>query len=225
MLALQRSAKKGMGPCRRRPAGVVRAEKPQRVEGEAGGFQRAQDLHRRIPRLGSEDGLAGLMLEHLEKFGIADLASVEGQRGHAVEQLRPSGLYLKIFAVRAGGLRASEPRPGSVRPRSTQSAKLKQPPVREASAGCPQPVPERSPSGIASCQPSLRNRRKVSRSCSGCLIGCRRNLASNAAIGSSSSWCSAKETGEHQPAQLILQQRGHSSSAEAAARHAPWGLG
>ena len=37
--------------------------------------------------------------QYLEKLRVAGQASIERKRGHAIEQLRPSGLHLKIFAL------------------------------------------------------------------------------------------------------------------------------
>ena len=98
VFALQRSAKERMGPCHRRPTAIVRTQKPQCIEGKTGGLKRAQYLHRCIARLGRENRLAGLLFEYIEELFIRYFAVIEGQCSHGVQQLRPPGLHLVVFA-------------------------------------------------------------------------------------------------------------------------------
>ena len=57
-LALRFERQEGIGPRMDRPGIVGEAHDPQMIEGDARGFEHAQDLHRRLRRLGLEQRLA-----------------------------------------------------------------------------------------------------------------------------------------------------------------------
>ena len=99
--ALQWPAEQGIDRGAGRPVEVAGAQEPHRVELRAAGLERTHDLHRRLTRLGCEQGVVEQRAEGVEglREGGADALEVEG--GELVERALPLAASLEGDAVLA----------------------------------------------------------------------------------------------------------------------------
>ena len=103
-LALRLQRQERVGPRMDRPGVVGEAHDPQVVELDAGRFQHAQDLHRRIRRLGLEQRLGGKPAQAPDRLGITHFPAHPVEQREAGDDFVPFLQRLVLGRIEAAAL-------------------------------------------------------------------------------------------------------------------------